>query len=351
MSAGVERSESLELGEKALAFIKAHSVAAIPRNYAVWYAHASGQHERLAEMLDRVLKTQTVISQEVIDLLFDEFIAPFQLRDRIEGIGDQLSQRVGTIAATLDAASALAERFGGDLSSAAIRLNSAPSAAALRTLLENLAKASLGAERENRAMRRSLDLSLEELKAIKANIDAVQSESLIDPLTGLFNRRHYSSIIGPLMRAAKHSGEPLTLLTVDIDHFKRFNDTYGHLTGDQVLKLVGVGLRQSVKGRATACRIGGEEFVLVLPNTALRAGVVIAENVRHIVMAKELIRKSTNEYLGRVTVSIGVASLAPGDTVASLFERADKCLYAAKKAGRNKVVAESDPELGSENAA
>lgn len=351
MSADVECARSLDLGAKALTFIKAHSIAATPRNYGVWYAYASGQDERIAAVLDQVLSTQSPISQKIIDKLFEDFIAPSRPGDRIEGISDQLSRRVGAIASTLDAASTLSEEFGGALSSAAIQLASNPSVPALQILLEELARSSLAAERENRAMRQSLHLSLEELKTIKANISAVQSEASIDTLTGLFNRRHFNTIIGPLTKAVQNSGAPLSLLAFDIDHFKRFNDTYGHLTGDQVLKLVGTVLQRSVKGQATACRMGGEEFVLILPDTPLRAAVAVAENVRRLIMGKELIRKSTNEVLGRVTVSIGVASLRRDDTVTSLYGRADQCLYAAKRTGRNKVAAEDDPEVESEVAA
>ncbi len=111
------------------------------------------------------------------------------------------------------------------------------------------------------------------------------------------------------------------------------------------MRLLGAVLKQNVRMQDIACRLGGEEFVLLLPDTPLRAALVVAENIRRLVMAKELVRKSTNEIIGRVTVSIGVAALGENDTATTLFERADQCLYAAKRSGRNKVVAENDPEL------
>jgi diguanylate cyclase len=131
---------------------------------------------------------------------------------------------------------------------------------------------------------------------------------------------------------------------IDIDHFKSFNDTYGHLTGDQVLRLVGMSLRHSIKGQDITARYGGEEFVVVLPETALRQAISVAENIRRSVMAKELKKKSTGEILGRVTISAGVATLRDTDDVHLLIERADTCLYAAKRSGRNRVVCETDPE-------
>jgi diguanylate cyclase len=145
--------------------------------------------------------------------------------------------------------------------------------------------------------------------------------------------------------------EPLSLLLTDIDHFKAFNDSFGHLTGDQVLRLVAMSVKHNVKGKDTAARYGGEEFAVVLPNTNLRSVTTVADHIRRVVMAKELMKRSTGEQLGRVTISIGVATLRKDDTAQSLIERADACLYAAKRNGRNRVMCETDPEVASAETA
>ena len=145
------------------------------------------------------------------------------------------------------------------------------------------------------------------------------------------------------MNARKRAASRCRLLMFDIDHFKQFNDNYGHLTGDQVLRLVGMSLKQNVKGQDITARYGGEEFALVLPDTALRPALTVADQIRRAVMSKELKKKSTGEVLGRVTISVGVAMLHPSDDAHSLIERADGCLYAAKRNGRNRVICETDP--------
>ena len=131
----------------------------------------------------------------------------------------------------------------------------------------------------------------------------------------------------------------------DIDHFKTFNDTWGHLTGDQVLRLVAMSMKQNVKGQDIAARYGGEEFAVILPNTVLRSGLTVADHIRRAVMSKELMKRSTGQNLGRVTISLGVATARKGDTAQSLIARADACLYAAKRNGRNRVICETDPEF------
>lgn len=137
---------------------------------------------------------------------------------------------------------------------------------------------------------------------------------------------------------ALETNEAMSLMLTDIDHFKTFNDNFGHLTGDQVLRLVAMSVKHNVKGEDTTARYGGEEFAVILPNTILRAAVTVAEHIRRAVIAKELMKRSTGEHLGRMTISIGVATLRKGDTGQSLIERADTCLYAAKRHGRNRVI-------------
>jgi diguanylate cyclase len=140
-------------------------------------------------------------------------------------------------------------------------------------------------------------------------------------------------------------GEAVTLLLCDIDHFKNFNDTWGHQTGDQVLRLVAHCLSENVKGRDTAARYGGEEFAVLLRGTGLEAATMVANQIRTTVETKKLVKKSTGDILGAITISIGVAQFAPGETAESAIRRADSCLYGAKHSGRNLVINQNDPRM------
>ena len=200
----------------------------------------------------------------------------------------------------------------------------------------------------NKALENRLVLSKSEISNLQHSLEAIRAESLTDPLTGLGNRKYFDRSFEMAVRAALASGEPLSLLMFDIDHFKSFNDSYGHLTGDQVLRLVAMSLKQTIKGQDITARYGGEEFAVVLPATALRQALTVADHIRRAVMAKELKKKSTGEILGRVTISVGVAMLKPDDDTNSLIERADACLYVAKRNGRNRVICEVDPEYAAE---
>jgi diguanylate cyclase len=239
--------------------------------------------------------------------------------------------------------------YDASLSGATEQLSSAKSREQIKSIVETLLRSTSEMRETNKALEDRLTLSRSEISNLQQSLEAIRAESLTDPLTGLGNRKYFDRMIDMAVQSALASGEPLSLLLFDIDHFKSFNDSYGHLTGDQVLRLVGLSLKQTIKGQDITARYGGEEFAVVLPNTALRQALTVADHIRRAVMAKELKKKSTGEILGRVTISVGVSLLKPGDDTDALIERADACLYAAKRNGRNRVICEADPEFAVES--
>jgi diguanylate cyclase len=194
----------------------------------------------------------------------------------------------------------------------------------------------------NHSLEQKLEASREDIANLQRDIDEVRRESMLDPLTKIYNRKYFDDGLQSAMADARETGEPLCLLLVDIDHFKRFNDTYGHQTGDQVLRLVAMTLKSNIKGKDVVARYGGEEFAAILPSTDLEGAVILADNIRKAIQAKELLKRSTNEKLGRITASFGVAIFQADDLPSSFIERADRCLYAAKHAGRNRVIDERE---------
>jgi diguanylate cyclase len=178
------------------------------------------------------------------------------------------------------------------------------------------------------------------MQAMRNRMESVRMESLLDTLTGLANRRCFDERVEEAVREVVAEGGDLCILMGDVDHFKKFNDTWGHATGDQVLRLVAQCFKGNTKGRDTAARYGGEEFVVVLPQTSVDNAITIADQIRRSVESKKIVKRSTGETLGSITLSIGVAKYIPGEPIADTINRADACLYAAKRAGRNRVMSE-----------
>jgi len=158
-------------------------------------------------------------------------------------------------------------------------------------------------------------------------------------LTGLPNRLAFEDFSCDARLAAVESQRPLSVLLIDVDHFKRFNDDFGHGVGDQVLCLIAKVLRERVRDQDLPARYGGEELIAVLPDADLKTCVGVGEAVRKAIAECRITRRASGEVLPGITVSIGVAQLQPGESMADLIDRCDRALYKAKDAGRNRVVA------------
>ena len=176
---------------------------------------------------------------------------------------------------------------------------------------------------------------------LRDNVQLSIEMAVTDSLTGLHNRRYMEMHLATLVEQAAARGKPLALLVLDIDYFKSVNDNHGHDAGDDVLREFALRVRRSIRGIDLACRYGGEEFVVVMPETDMAVAATVAERVRRRIAGEPFAIGHQNETLN-VTISIGLASLAsPSDTAATILKRADQALYRAKRDGRNRVVADA----------
>ena len=197
----------------------------------------------------------------------------------------------------------------------------------------------------------NLETTRAQVEQLEDCLKLAREESSRDQITGLANRRHFYQLLDETILKASESEEPTSLLVADIDHFKAFNDTYGHIAGDSALRYVASCIKSGIKNQDTAARIGGEQFAVILPHTGLDHAVGLAERIRHLIHSRTLVKKTTKENMGNISVSIGVTELLAEDTALSLLDRADMCMYAAKKAGRNQVMDVPVPATAANSAA
>jgi two-component system cell cycle response regulator len=175
---------------------------------------------------------------------------------------------------------------------------------------------------------------------LRDNVQQSIEMAITDALTGLYNRRYMESHLTTLVEQAVSRGKPLTVLVLDIDFFKSINDNHGHDAGDDVLREFATRVRKSIRGIDLACRYGGEEFVIVMPETDMGVAAIVAERLRRRI-ASEAFAIGSGSRTIEVTISIGLATLDTDDNAATILKRADQALYRAKRDGRNRVVADA----------
>jgi diguanylate cyclase len=211
----------------------------------------------------------------------------------------------------------------------------------VRRVVEAIVSATVQMENKSKELEKRLHETKGELNTLQTNLTKARNEARTDGLTGVSNRKAFDETLKQEIARATAEKTSLCLVIGDIDHFKAFNDTWGHRTGDQVLRLVASCLKAGVRETDTVARYGGEEFAIIMPGVGTEGAENFANAMREAVQARELVKRSTGETLGRVTMSLGVAMLRAGDSSASLIERSDACLYTAKRSGRNRVVTEA----------
>lgn len=339
-------SATYKNAERAIAGLKAAGLGATPKNIELWFQFVEGRNPALARDFHKATKPDGTIAQSDADALYDAHILKQGLSrdviDLIQRFEDEMMKIADVVETTGASASGNSDKLRF-LSSELKR--SAAGNSAISALMDSVLSVAKSVREANERLEDQLAKSSDEVVTLRRNIENIQQEAMLDPLTGVKNRKTFDTEIARMIRDATGTGQPLALIMADVDHFKQFNDRWGHQTGDHVLRLVADVMNANIKGQDVLARYGGEEFAIILPGTTLANAVMLADRIRKSVESRRLKKRRTDEDLGVLTLSMGAALLRWNDTVESLVERADSVLYAAKKAGRNRVLDEETAAL------
>ena len=336
----IDYDYAVSVAERAMRHMSQHRVPPTPENFQVWAAYAQGVPADLKRTIDILIgNKRTFDAQTNRDLA-----GTFASRSGVAGASQQLTSVINSAREFLNVAIADNKsqmRSIGDAAGAVS--NGADPRLLVESLVKELSKASTRAAE----LEQNFATSSRELNTIRDSLEKAEERSKTDMLTGLPNRRALDEFLRRALTAAMEKGDPLGMLLIDVDHFKRFNDNFGHNVGDQVLKLLGGVLKERVRENDLAARYGGEELIAVLPTADMETCVAVAERIRKSIAEARITRRASGEVLPGITVSIGVAQFRPGEPVSEFIERCDSALYAAKGSGRNRVMTERqlDPDL------
>jgi len=335
--------QSHRVGKLALAMLKDLGLSATARHYEVIYSHVDGRAPALSRDLQKFLDVNGRITPDEVDTLYHMHISRADLARNIDELATGLQLEIDDLFEVIEAQGESTHQRSTELGDISNQIRqTAQDYPAVGTLLESVVSITRKMRDENLALENSLAASTTEITNLRRNVESIQREALSDPLTGISNRKSFDQALVSLIEETRESGRPLALIMADVDHFKKFNDRWGHQTGDQVLRLVAEVMNANIKGQDMLARYGGEEFAILLPGTSLENAFMLADRIRRAVESRRLKKRQSNEDLGVITMSMGIASYFKNESPAMLVERADKALYIAKERGRNRVIDERD---------
>jgi diguanylate cyclase len=325
----------------ALPLMSKHKVPITPQNYYTWYQYVSNQNAALKNRIDGILNTGAPFTKEVNDNLYNEYCAEFG-EEILKKLRDDLQAMLGSVISEFAEITGKTEEFNSALSESASKLTEDVSLETFKQILGEIVEETKTMNSHTHAVKAKLEKRTSELESLQNEFEKAKMEASVDFLTSVANRKAFNENLETLARKAADEGKSLCLLVLDIDHFKKFNDTHGHIVGDEVLVFVAKTIKANVRGRDFIARFGGEEFVVLLPVTPIVGAAKVAENIRSFFAQAVLKTSATSKALGNITVSIGVAEYRPGEDLDGFVHRADEALYHAKNTGRNKVCTEYD---------
>jgi len=274
--------------------------------------------------------------------LFDRHLARLRQNKEMESVHKETQSIINSVFSELINANKGTEQFGGKLDEYTAKLKSANKVQDIQVIMRGLIQETTAAAAAGRQLQEKLNKATQQTEKLQQQLQETKKEAYIDGLTGLNNRKAFDAKLIELQQEFKKHKIYYSVVFVDIDFFKKFNDTYGHKIGDLVLQVVGGILHNGVKGSDFPARYGGEEFCVLLPATTLENAKIVAEQLRMKIAVKKPRNEETGEDYGKITASFGVSQVKHEDTPETVLERADKALYLAKESGRNAVKTEMD---------
>jgi len=348
-----ELRRTTKFADASMAHMRNCGISAVPDNFRVWFEYFSGGDPELKKTLDSIIDSKVELKGSIHEEIYKRLFGDERGLDkadewsrRIEEVAGEFLGAFATTGKETEDYGAALRGFSGDLSG----LEDFEDTTAVESLVAGVLDDTKAMTAQMERLRAQVTSSTDEIVALKRELETTRRDALTDGLTGVANRKCFDDTLRRAVAAADETRTPLSLVLIDLDHFKALNDTRGHQVGDQVLKVIARTLTLCVKGQDTVARYGGEEFAIILPRTSLKDALAVAENLRRAVGTKKVVNRATGEDLGTITVSIGAGRFEYGEPVSELISRADEALYVAKRNGRDRVVSQDQVRDAALNA-
>jgi len=332
-----DRNASGEILRLLIQKMAGHPAAFTPLNYAVWYEFATGINPALSEAMNKLLDGGDKLDDDTIEKLYAKYVSECNT-DVQRVLREDIQHLLGKLAGFTEETDKHAHQFGNSLQNYGNTLKQNLDPSMLGALIDTMSGDTDKMRGSMQNLQSELAASKQQVEKLHQELQSARGEALTDPLTGILNRRGFETRSKQTFADQTMLDKGLCMLMLDIDHFKNINDTYGHLFGDKVIRVIAETLKSKVRGQDTVARLGGEEFAVLLPETDTTGARVVAEHIRQSIERGKIRRLDTQEQIGGITISIGVAAYTKGVSAVELLDLADKALYVSKKTGRNKTT-------------
>ena len=338
------KEKNYEYVRLALPLMSKHEVPITPKNYAVWYMYVSGESRGLNAIIDKMILNRRLFDEEINEKLYHQFCSE-KNENELKKFRAGLHQILEVMLKEVMDLTGQTGQYETVLSRSISRLSENVSDDNIMDVINEIIEETKTMGNHGRSIQQKLQETTENLNTIQKEFEEAKNAALLDFLTGVPNRKALNDKFAEYVSEASPVSKDLCMLLIDIDHFKKFNDKFGHVVGDEVLRFAAKKIKDIVRGRDFFARYGGEEFAVLLPQTPLSGAETVGEHIRKFFSESPIKTVSESVKLGSITVSIGAACYRPDETFEELIARSDKALYHAKNTGRNRVATESDISL------
>ncbi len=330
-----------DIARKVIVKMSQNKIPISPENYLVWFEYFIEGNKDLKADIDKILSLGKEFTPSINKKIYNKYFIDKSNKNLLS-THQEIQKILKSVFDEILLSSELTSDYGGKLKSYSVELGSTLEPSGIRTIVKRMIKDTTRAAETSLILKSRLEKTKAEAQTLKEKLEVAERKVMIDPLTELNNRKAFNNKIKELYDEFQIKKNPFSVVFLDIDFFKKVNDTHGHQIGDEILQVVSGVLKESLKGKDFAARYGGEEFVVLLQTTTLKNAVTVADNIRKEVHKTKLKLTDTGKEMDRVTISLGVSQIREKDTIDSVLKRADDALYLAKDSGRNNVKSENE---------
>lgn len=339
-----ERTTAGEYLRLALQYITKYNLPANPVNYTVWYEYVSGRNLKLKNAIEQSFENGNGINTEEVEALYQKYVTDGD-RIIVSRLLTKISLMLKDISGHVSETEGDLAGHGQTLGDLAVQISQAGDYDEIRKIVDLMIDETKELIKSGKRLQSRMKISSEDLKQLQQDLEKSQKEAETDTLTDLTNRRGLEKKLEIESIRARQNDTPFSIILIDIDHFKKVNDSFGHLVGDSLLKNIANLLRDHLRKNDIAARYGGEEFLVLLPETEIGGALSVGEKIRAALSAKEWKIKDTGKSMGRITVSMGIAQYDLQEKMEDFIKRADDALYLAKNNGRDRIVTQQELKI------